>query len=104
MSENISICCVGDLILDEPGPVEPYFEGCKDVLCAQDVLIGHVETPHTTPTIDDSCNWWFSCLLLIYWLYPSPFHSLSVVSLSVIGSSLSFTNIFFRILLKIILI
>ncbi len=48
MSENISICCVGDLILDEPGPVEPYFDGCKDVLCAQDVLIGHVETPHTT--------------------------------------------------------
>ncbi|MBR5731119.1 MAG: CapA family protein, partial [Firmicutes bacterium] len=48
MSEKISICCVGDLILDEPGPAEPYFEGCKDVLRAQDVMIGHVETPHTT--------------------------------------------------------
>ena len=48
MSETISICCVGDLILDEPGPIEPYFAGCKDVLRAQDVLIGHVETPHTT--------------------------------------------------------
>jgi len=48
MSEKLSICCVGDLILDEPGPVAPYFEGCKDVLRAQDVLIGHVETPHTT--------------------------------------------------------
>jgi len=48
MSEKISICCVGDLILDRPGPVEPYFDGCRDVLRAQDVLIGHVETPHTT--------------------------------------------------------
>lgn len=48
MSEKISICCVGDLILDEPGPAEPYFEGSRDVLRAQDVMIGHVETPHTT--------------------------------------------------------
>ena len=48
MSENISICCVGELILDEPGPAEPYFEGSRDVLSAQDVMIGHVETPHTT--------------------------------------------------------
>ncbi len=48
MSEKISICCVGDLILDEPGPVETYFEGCRSVLRAQDVLIGHLETPHTT--------------------------------------------------------
>ena len=48
MSERISICCVGDLILDQPGPFEPYFEGCRDTLCAQDVVIGHVETPHTT--------------------------------------------------------
>jgi hypothetical protein len=42
MSDKISICCVGDLILDEPGPVEPYFEDCKDVLKAQDVMIGHL--------------------------------------------------------------
>ena len=48
MSEKISICCVGDLILDEPGPAEPYFAGCRDVLSSQDVMIGHVETPHTT--------------------------------------------------------
>jgi poly-gamma-glutamate synthesis protein (capsule biosynthesis protein) len=47
MGEKISICCVGDLILDEPGPMEPYFEGSRDVLQKQDVLIGHVETPHT---------------------------------------------------------
>lgn len=48
MSENISICCVGDLILDQPGPVEQYFEGCRDALRAQDLVIGHLETPHTT--------------------------------------------------------
>ena len=48
MSDKISICCVGDLILDEPGPVEQYFEDCKDVLKAQDVMIGHLETPHTS--------------------------------------------------------
>lgn len=47
MGKKLSICCVGDLILDEPGPMEPYFEGSRDVLQAQDILIGHVETPHT---------------------------------------------------------
>lgn len=47
MSKEISISCVGDLILDEPGPMEPYFEGTREILGAQDVLIGHVETPHT---------------------------------------------------------
>ena len=34
-TRKISICCVGDLILDQPGPVEPYFEGLSDVLRAQ---------------------------------------------------------------------
>ena len=48
MGKKLSICCVGDLILDEPGPMEPYFAGSREVLQAQDVLIGHVETPHTT--------------------------------------------------------
>ena len=48
MSKEISICCVGDLILDEPGPMEPYFEETREILGEQDVLIGHVETPHTT--------------------------------------------------------
>ena len=48
MNKEISICCVDDLILDEPGPMEPYFEGTREILGEQDVLIGHVETPHTT--------------------------------------------------------
>lgn len=47
MEKLISISCVGDLILDEPGPMEPYFEGTREVLLEQDILIGHVETPHT---------------------------------------------------------
>lgn len=47
MKDTISICCVGDLILDEPGPMEAYFEGTREVLKNQDLLIGHVETPHT---------------------------------------------------------
>lgn len=47
MTERISICCVGDLILDEPGPMEPYFAGSREVIGQQDVMIGHVETPHT---------------------------------------------------------
>ena len=48
MGKQLSICCVGDLILDEPGPIAPYFDDCREVLKAQDILIGHVETPHTT--------------------------------------------------------
>lgn len=47
MDKPVSICAVGDLILDQPGPMEPYFVGVKDVLTSADILIGHVETPHT---------------------------------------------------------
>lgn len=38
MGKKLSICCAGDLILDEPGPMEPYFAGSREVLKAQDVL------------------------------------------------------------------
>jgi len=47
MKEKLTICSVGDLILDEPGPMKPYFEGTRAALQQHDVLIGHVETPHT---------------------------------------------------------
>lgn len=47
MNEIISISCVGDLILDQPGPMELYFEGTREILKNQDILIGHIETPHT---------------------------------------------------------
>ena len=50
------ILAVGDLILDEPGPMERYFEGCKATLRNADVLIGHVETPHTDRAIPSSLD------------------------------------------------
>lgn len=51
VKDKLSICCVGDLILDEPGPIAPYFDGSRDTLRAQDVVIGHVETPHTVRSL-----------------------------------------------------
>lgn len=51
MKGKLSICCVGDLILDEPGPIAPYFDGSRETLLAQDVMIGHVETPHTARSL-----------------------------------------------------
>lgn len=47
LRNTISIGCVGDLILDEPGPMEPYFAESRKLLLDQDILIGQVETPHT---------------------------------------------------------
>jgi poly-gamma-glutamate capsule biosynthesis protein CapA/YwtB (metallophosphatase superfamily) len=38
---------VGDLILDEPHPDE-FFDCSRHVLAKADVLVGHVEVPHTT--------------------------------------------------------
>lgn len=52
----LSICCVGDLILDQPGPMEPYFAGSKAILQSQDLLIGHVETPHTYRSLSSSID------------------------------------------------
>ena len=45
--ELISICTVGDLVLDQPGPMEQYFAEVKDELTDCDLLICHVETAHT---------------------------------------------------------
>lgn len=43
----LELLAVGDLILDEPGPIEPYFADSLPVLQGADILVGHVETPHT---------------------------------------------------------
>ena len=40
------VLLVGDLVLDQPG-ASKYFESSRDVLRAADLLIGHVEIPHT---------------------------------------------------------
>jgi len=40
------ILLVGDLILDEPEP-DSFFEPSRALLASADVVIGHVEVPHT---------------------------------------------------------
>lgn len=47
-NEKISIAMTGDLILDEPGTIEEFFAPVMPVLNAQDIMAGHIETPHTT--------------------------------------------------------
>ena len=37
---------VGDLILDEPDP-DSFFEPARSILQQADLLVGHVEVPHT---------------------------------------------------------
>ena len=45
--KKVTVAMVGDLILDEPAPMEPYFEEITPVLNSIDIMGGHVETPHT---------------------------------------------------------
>ncbi len=42
----MKIFLVGDLILDEPNP-NLLFDGVKEILKTADILVGHVEVPHT---------------------------------------------------------
>ena len=43
---ELRIMMVGDLVLDEPQP-DRFFDDARAVLKSADVLIGHVEVPHT---------------------------------------------------------
>ena len=43
---NLKLMLVGDLILDEPEP-DSFFEPARSKLQEADILIGHVEVPHT---------------------------------------------------------
>ena len=45
-SAAVKVMMVGDLILDEPQP-DSFFEFARSTLEEADVLIGHVEVPHT---------------------------------------------------------
>lgn len=44
--ETASLCRRSDF--RRTRAMEPYFEETREILGEQDVLIGHVETPHTT--------------------------------------------------------
>ncbi|MET0389297.1 MAG: CapA family protein [Polyangiales bacterium] len=46
MQPDVSIALVGDLILGEPEP-DFFFAATRSVLQARDLVIGHVEVPHT---------------------------------------------------------
>jgi poly-gamma-glutamate capsule biosynthesis protein CapA/YwtB (metallophosphatase superfamily) len=45
-STALKLMLVGDLILDEPEP-ESFFEPARSILQQADLLVGHVEVPHT---------------------------------------------------------
>jgi poly-gamma-glutamate capsule biosynthesis protein CapA/YwtB (metallophosphatase superfamily) len=45
-SADLSIALLGDLILGEPDP-DSFFDGARAVLQSKDLVIGHVEVPHT---------------------------------------------------------
>jgi len=52
---TIDLMAVGDLILDEPEP-DRFFEGSRALLARADVLVGHVEVPHTSATVSTSTD------------------------------------------------
>jgi poly-gamma-glutamate capsule biosynthesis protein CapA/YwtB (metallophosphatase superfamily) len=43
---SLNLMLVGDLILDEPDP-DSFFEPARSILQQADLLVGHVEVPHT---------------------------------------------------------
>lgn len=49
------VLMVGDLILDEPAP-DTFFEPSRALLQAADVVIGHVEVPHTNRGVEQSTD------------------------------------------------
>ena len=51
----LRILLVGDLILDEPEP-DSFFDRVRPLLQGGDVVIGHVEVPHTTRGVEASSD------------------------------------------------
>jgi poly-gamma-glutamate synthesis protein (capsule biosynthesis protein) len=49
------ILLVGDLILDEPDP-DSFFDATRTLLRSGDVVIGHVEVPHSSRTVESSSD------------------------------------------------
>lgn len=52
---DLSLLAVGDLVLDEPEQ-ESFFEPARRVLRAGDVVIGHIEVPHSTADVQLSTD------------------------------------------------
>lgn len=52
---KLTILMVGDLILDEPNP-DAFFDLVRPVLQRTDVLVGHVEVPHTKRGCESSAD------------------------------------------------
>ncbi|WAP53565.1 CapA family protein [Streptomyces sp. S465] len=50
-----TILAVGDIVLDEPEP-DSFFDPSRAALAAGDVVIGHVEVPHSTTTVQTSTD------------------------------------------------
>lgn len=55
MSEPVTLFSVGDIILDEPQP-DSFFQPSAPLLSTGDVVIGHVEVPHSTVTTSQSTD------------------------------------------------
>jgi hypothetical protein len=51
MAEALTVQVVGDLILDEPNP-DALFDLARNRLRECDVLVGHVEVPHTARGVE----------------------------------------------------
>jgi hypothetical protein len=53
--ESLTVLSVGDLVLDEPDPAS-FFAPARQVLASGDVVIGHVEVPHSSADIQISTD------------------------------------------------
>jgi poly-gamma-glutamate synthesis protein (capsule biosynthesis protein) len=51
----VRILLVGDLILDEPDP-DSFFDRTRPLLQSADLVVGHVEVPHTTRGVEASSD------------------------------------------------
>ena len=54
-ADTATLLLVGDLILDEPAP-DAFFDPSRAVLQGGDIVIGHVEVPHTRRGIEQSTD------------------------------------------------
>ena len=55
MAASLEFLLVGDIILDEPSP-DSFFELARPALTRADVLVGHVEVPHTRRGTESSSD------------------------------------------------